>query len=774
MSIGLSHSFHVTPRDGLAGLKQNWKNDLIAAFSVALVALPLGLIISLASGAPPMAGIISASIGAIVATFIRGSHLVINGPGNTLILVVASAIVALNDTTAAGDIINFSGLKYCLAAFICAGAIQILFGLLKIGRYSDFIPNSVIYGLLAAIGVMILGKQLHTAIGVVPTTGTDEALPYLTGIKSIDYIIELPHSFIVHNPIIGSITAMSLLVMVLHPRVKSKIVHFVPASIWVILFTIPLVYAFNLFESHEIKFAGSTHIVGPQHLAKVDSDIMSNLFFPDFGKATTMKFWLIVGAIVMISTVETLSSAKAVEKLDPYRRKVNKNKDLIAVGVATIAACSVGGLPVVNVIARSSININNGAKTRWSNFFHGVILTLFVLLLTPVINLIPHAALASILIYTGYKLTSPIVFRDVARKGKEQLIIMVFTFLSTLTMGLITGLAMGIVFTMLVQIVQSRMSIVEYFTKAKKLDLEEVTEANDELYIRVKGVSSFMNLLALIKRLSKLPKRKSITIGFANAELVDHTVLEYVHEFADKYNTEGGKLSIVGLGVHSTSSSHPYALHYLRDQVEASDVKRPKRLTKRQLNLQDIANGHKWQFEPGLIWDFQHLRDFLFFEMRPIEYRSNVIKGTYAKHNVEWEVSDLAFDEGVFQAHEEYHTTVQKINLPVVLPRFSLEQEVFFDKILGYAGYENIDYKTFTDFSDKFVIKAHNRDYVSHFFTEDVVKFLEEHDIYHLECIGNSIVVFKHLRLANPVEIEQMVQFSEEFVELISTRKGKE
>lgn len=772
MSIGKSHSFHITPQDGLSGLRQNWKNDLIAAFSVALVALPLGLIISLASGAPPMAGVFSASIGAIIATFLRGSHLVINGPGNTLILVVASAIVAMNDTNAAGQVIPFSGMKYCLAAFICSGVLQVGLGLLKVGRLSDFIPNSVIYGLLAAIGILILGKQLHTAIGVIPTTGTDQALSYLTGFKSIDYLIELPHSFLVHNPIVGCITAVSLLVMVLHPRVKSKIVHFIPASIWVIAFTIPLVYIFNFFESHEIQFAGSSHLVGPEYLAKVDGNIMSNLLFPDFGKATTLQFWLIVGAILMISTVETLSSAKAVEKLDPFRRKVNKNKDLIAVGAATIVACSIGGLPVVNVIARSSININNGAKTRWSNFFHGLILMIFILVLTPVINLIPHAALASILIYTGYKLTSPIVFRDVARKGKEQLYIMLLTFISTLLMGLITGLVLGIISTVIVQVLQSKMPLSRYLKKSSRLNIQVVKESGQDLYLRVRGVSNFMNILPLITKLSNLPKRKNITIGFANVELIDHTVLEYIHEFSDKYNLEGGHMSLVGLGVHSTTSAHPFALHFLRDNEEDLHEKRPKRLTKRQLSLQSIADGHKWEFQPGLIWDFQHLRDFLFFEMRPIEYRRNVIKGSYTKFNVEWEVSDLAFDEGVFQAHEEYHTTVQKITLPVVLPRFSLEQEVFFDKVLGFAGYENIDYKTFTDFSEKFVIRAHNRDYVAHFFTPEVVEFLEEHEIYHLECIGNSMVVFKHLRLANPKEIEAMVTFSEEFVELIATRKN--
>ncbi len=774
MSLGHSHSFHVTPRDGIRGLKQNWKNDLIAGFSVALVALPLGLIIAMASGAPPISGVTTAAIGAMIATFIRGSHLVINGPGNTLILLVSSAVIALNDHAPGGQIIPLSGYRYCLAAFMCAGVIQMLLGFLRVGRYSDFIPNSVIYGLLAAIGVIILGKQLHTAIGVTPTTGTEDALPYLTGIRSIDYLIEVPHSFTIHNPLIAAITALSLLVMVIHPRVKSKFVHFVPSSIWVILFTLPLSFLFDLFTPHTVQLGSAVYEVGPQHLAKVESNIIESIIFPDFGKVGTLQFWLITGAIIVISTIETLSSAKAVEKLDPFRRTVNKNKDLIAIGLGTIGSAAVGGLPVVNVIARSSININNGAKTRWSNLFHGIILLLLIIFLAPVVNMIPMAALASILIYTGYKLTSPIVFKDVARKGKEQLYIMVLTFLATLTMGLITGLFAGIFFTALVQIVQSRMKLMHYLKKSTKLKIKEVDEGDKEIYLRIRGVSNFINLLPLIKKLRSLPKRKNVTLGFSNTDLVDHTVLEFVHDFADKYNSEGGHFSIVGLGVHHTTTTHPYALHFVREHSETTERVKPKKLTRRQTFLRDISKRHHWLFKPGLVWDFQHLRDYLFFELRPIEYRSNVIKGEYDKYKVKWEVSDLAFDEGVFQAHEEYHTTVQEIELPHVLPRFSLEKEGFFDKVKGLAGYQDIDYSSFTDFSEKFVIKAHNREYVSHFFTSEVVRFFEEHDIYHLECIGSTMVVFKYLRLATPVEIEQMVQFSEELIELIAQRKPEE
>ncbi len=368
---------NIVPKKGLKGLAENWQSDLLAAISVSLVALPLGLGIALASGVPPMAGIISAIVGGIVTTLYRGSHIGINGPTAGLIAVILASISSLDDGTG-------NALNYVLAAIVVSGGLQVLLGLFRMGRFADIFHSTVIHGVLAAIGIIIFAKQIHSALGT-----TTEA----TGI--IETIIDAFHQLPNANPFVVIISLVGLALLIFHSRINYKLFHFLPAPLWVLMLAIPFVYLFNFFEYHELSFLGTMHSVGPHLLIDIPENIMDSIAHPDFSRMDSMAFWNSVMGITLIASIESLASAKAIDKLDPYRRRTDLNKDLIGIGLSTMASGLIGGLPVITVIVRSTVNVHNHAKTKWSNFYHGALLLLFIFVLAPVIQKVPLCALAT-------------------------------------------------------------------------------------------------------------------------------------------------------------------------------------------------------------------------------------------------------------------------------------------------------------------------------------------------------------------------------------------
>lgn len=715
----------------------------------------MGLVISMASNAPAMAGIHSAIVGGLFATFIRGSNLGINGPGNTLIPIVAGGVMMFGG--------GLEGYKICLAAFFFAGLIQVVFAVLKLGRFADVIPNSVIYGLLAAIGVIIMAKQLHFLIGVEPMSGKGPEYE-ITGFRTLDFLLELPHGIGKINIPAAVIGLSSLVLLFLHPRFNNKLIHFIPAPVWVLLVSIPLAFCFDLFHKHEFQFLDYHQMIKPSELlVHVPDNYFQSFLWPDFSMLYQGKFWLFTITIVLIGTVETLSSAKAVDKLDPFRRKTNMNKDLLAMGFSTSLVSLVGGLPIVTAVARSSVNANLGAKTKLSNFLHGAILLCFVLFLTPLLNRIPEACLAAILVYTGFKLTAPNVFFETRLKGREQLLIMIITYLSTLLLGLITGLLIGIGVTLIVQWYYSELPFKLFLKSSFKLRVNEIREKN-HFFIKVRGVNNEMNILQLSKKLSTLKPGSEITIDFSNATLVGHTVLDYMNDFVQQEQDKFKAVEMVGLGLHQTTSTHPLSLHFINRHRKQKDHKR-KKLSKRQILLKELAENYGWEFMPEFSWQLEYYNDFQFFRTRSIEFKHNVVLGRYNDLKTSWEVADITFDEGAMVYHERYHTTVQIIKLPIELPEFQVEREEFFDKVLQYAKYEDIDMKYYTGYSKKFLVKAKDNAMLDKFFDQDMIDFFNEENIYHLECAGDSLAVFKYVRLATPKEVESMIEYGHRLVQ---------
>lgn len=538
------------PKTGLAGLKENWRGDLLSGFLVFLIAMPLCLGISMASGFPPSAGIITAIIGGVLVSRMSGSFVTINGPAAGLIVVVLGAVQSLGE----GD--AMAGYRYTLAAIVVASVFQILMGFLKAGRLSSFFPASVVHGMLAAIGIIIMAKQIHVVLGVAPAKGS----------SLISTIAQIPHSFINLNPEIAIIGFSGLAILIVWSMVKNPLLKMIPAPLIVVLVGMALGRYFDLDHEHVYLFLPDASFlphheetVGPKFLVAISENFMSSFYFPDFSKLGTAEFWEAVVSICLVGSLESLLSAMAVDKLDRYKRHSNLNKDLTAVGVGNLVAGLVGGLPMIAEIVRSSANVNNGAKTSWANFFHGLFLLLFVALFPRLIHSIPLAALASLLVFTGFRLASPKEFAKVMGVGKEQLFMFVVTIIGVIATDLLIGVAIGILTKLTIHISRG-VKLKNLF----KIDFDITRQNADTVLVDISGAAIFSNILALKTALDSLEPGKTIIFQLNDAYLLDHTVMEFFHDFQHNYENQGGKCEFLGLEYHEACANHPLAARKIK------------------------------------------------------------------------------------------------------------------------------------------------------------------------------------------------------------------
>jgi MFS superfamily sulfate permease-like transporter len=532
------------PQAGFAGLRQNWKSDLIAGFLVFLIALPLCLGISMASGFPPVAGIFTAIIGGLVVTFIGGSQLTIKGPAAGLIIIALGAVTELGN----GD--PMAGYKLTLAVIVIAGLLQIVFGWVKSGVLADFFPSAAVHGMLAAIGIIIIAKQLFTMIGVKPEAS-----------ETLELFLELPHAFGRINPDIAIIGGVSLLIMFLFPFFKNKYLKMVPAPLVVILLAIPLGIYFDLEHEHKYLFLdGHEYTIGPKFLVTLPESLLSAITFPDFSQAFSAISIKYIIMFALVGSLESLLSTKAIDSLDPFRRKTNMNKELMGVGIGNTLAGLIGGLPMISEIVRSSANINNGGKSAWSNFFHGVFLLVFVAFFPLLIHQIPLAALAAMLVYTGFRLASPKEFYITFKIGSEQLLIFLVTIIATLASDLLIGIGLGIM-TKFILHLNSGLPWKYIF---KPLYTVSADVEKKEFTVSVFHSAVFSNYIKLKKFLDTLPRQHAIILDFTNASLVDHTVMENLHQYQHDYRHEGGEFELVGLEHLQKNSDHHLASRKLK------------------------------------------------------------------------------------------------------------------------------------------------------------------------------------------------------------------
>ena len=734
------------PKKGIQGLVENWKNDLIAAVSVALIALPLSLGIALAAGAPAMSGIFSAIVGGIVTTFYRGGHISINGPAKGVIGVILLGIVLMDDGT--GQAFN-----YVLAAVVISGAIQMLLGILKLGRLADIFHSTVIHGILAAIGIIIIAKQIHVAMG------TNSDSPSIIQ-NLIDAVVFLPDA----NPFVLVIALAGLFLLIFHSKTNYRFFHLFPAPMWVIALSIPFVYVFNFFEQQTLPFFGKSFEVGPQLLLDIPDTIRDSIMHPNFSKINTIEFWTTVFSILIITSIESLAIAKAVDKIDPYKRKTDLNKDLTGIGISTVAAGLIGGLPIIAVIIRSTVNIHNGAKTKWSNMYQGLLLLVFIVVLSPIMRQVPLCAFAILLVYTGFKLASPAVFKQAYKQGTEQLIFFVGTMILTLYTNLLVGLLGGLSLTLITHMLLARVSVSQFFKMVYKSRTKLIQRPDGSFDLKIRGIANFLGILKIDTLVAQIPSGADVNIDLSETRLVGITYMDFLVEFLKAQRATGGNAFISGLDGHVSSSTYNRAL---KISLTGSAAK----LSHRQKRLRNLASEKEYEFKSQVDWNTTYLKKFHFFEIRPIERKYNCLKGNFESLDVSWEIADITFNEGGAFTAETFNTTMMVLQLNKKIPIFTMEKEgvleKIFDRVMTYTGYKDIDFEMYPDFSKKFLIMGNKESEIRSFFTDDVIRFFENHQIYHLESNGEALVIFNKIKLARTDETIAFIDYAKELASLL-------
>ncbi len=523
------------PADGLAGLKQNFSSDALSGFLVFLLALPLSMGIAQASDFEPIYGLITAMIGGILVSFIAGSKLTIKGPAAGLIVIVAGSVAEFGG--------GVEGWKIALGAVVVAGVCQVLFGLLKFGKLSDFFPLSAVHGMLAAIGIIIISKQVHGLLGQNPMTLEGKPM-----VEPLELIAQIPHTLSNPNVIAMIVGLVSLAIVFGWPMIKSNITKKIPAPLVVLLISIPLSFALGLQNILDDKGIPKYLV----HFSKGLVDIIGvNVSFEGFSQTGTFIKYVIMFALV--GSLEALLTVKAIDMLDPFKRKSDYNKDLIAVGLGNIVAGVLGGLPMISEVARSSANVSNGGKTRWANFFHGLFILIFLLLAVKFSDLIPKPALAAMLIGVGFKLAHPKEFIHTFKIGKEQLAIFLVTIVFTLATDLLIGIGAGILLKMIIHVANGT-PISSFFKAPTAVSFE-----GNNYLVEIDKAAVFTNFIGIKRKLEEIPTGFNITIDLQKTKLVDHSVMESLEHFKHDYEAQEGTVNIIGLENHVPLSNHKLA-----------------------------------------------------------------------------------------------------------------------------------------------------------------------------------------------------------------------
>ncbi|HSN61859.1 MAG TPA: SulP family inorganic anion transporter [Ferruginibacter sp.] len=482
------------------------KADLLSGMVVFLVALPLCLGIAIASGAPPFAGIITGVIGGLIVGYLSGSNVSVSGPAAGLIAIILVAITDL-------------GYETFLVAVLIAGAIQLTLGLIKAGTISSFFPTSVIEGMLVAIGIIIIKKEIPHAIGY-DKAHEGDWFAFEKGSET-GFFTEIINS--VNYAHMGAIiiTLVSLAILIAFNKIAFlKKIKAIPGALIVVIV--------GIIINEIFKSTGSMLAISQDHLVTLPTasslgEFIGQFTTPDFSGFTNTKVWIVGMTIAIVASIETLLCLEAGDKMDPLKRYSSANTELKAQGIGNMLSGLIGGLPMTSVIVRTSANVNAGAKTKLSAIAHGLFLLMAVVVIPGLLNRIPMACLAAILIMIGLRLASPKVFAHMWQTGKHQFIPFIATVIAVVLTDLLKGVGIGLVVSVIF-ILRGNMKLAYFFKKEKH-------HAGETIHIDLAQEVSFLNKAAIKQTLAHLPKNSKVIINAANTVYIDFDVLELIRDF---------------------------------------------------------------------------------------------------------------------------------------------------------------------------------------------------------------------------------------------------
>lgn len=635
------------PQNGIKGLKY-WRYDMLAGLQVALVSLPLSLGIAIASGAPPVTGVISAIIAGLIFPFLGGAYVTISGPAAGLAPALLAGMVMLGG----GDLA--AGYPVLLVAICLTGLLQIVLALLKAGRFALFLPVTVVEGMLAAIGIMIIVKQIPALLG-------DFVPPAKSMLVTIS---NLPGSFLRLDPAIAAIGGICLFLMFYLNRTRHAWLRRIPAPLSVAGIGIGLGYLLQL---------------GPKYLITMPHNIIEGgITLPAFDTVwNNPDLWwtilLVVITLTLIDGIESLATIAAVDKIDPYQRKSDPNVTLRAMGVSNTLSSIFGGLTIIPGGVKSRVNIDAGGRTLWANFYNAMFLIAFLFLAKNLISRIPLAAIGAILVYVGWRLCEFQVFRKTFLIGRDQIIIFIITVAAILTTDLLFGILIGVAaeIALLVYLITPSLRAVLAgrltFTQSWRLLWNNLTGLfrSPVIKVKIENHSSLphyrislrsivcFNLLPLDKLLRMIPPDAGITLAVTESgRIIDHTAMEYLHQFEEACLHANRPFKMLGLDNFYQFTPHPLSTRMhdaklVRDKAEGSA---------REQQMMALAQHYGLQFTAGPVSTL-NTHDFVYLRRGTNRQESNIMTGIY--HGCRVKLFDYSHAAAPDYYAEHRHTLIQ-------------------------------------------------------------------------------------------------------------------
>jgi MFS superfamily sulfate permease-like transporter len=487
------------------------KNDIPASIVVFFVALPLCLGIALASGAPLFSGVIAGIIGGIVVGLLSGSNVGVSGPAAGLAAIVLTAIGTL------GGYENF------LVAVVLGGVIQLVFGVLKAGIIGYYFPSSVIKGMLTGIGIIIILKQIPHFFGYDSEPEGADSFIEMSGENTFSAILNIFDNIIIGSMVIGFI-ALGILLLWSNILVKkSKFFEIIQGPLVAVV--VGIIF-FTLTQSNETLSIAGTHLVSVPVPDSLDSFI-GQFRFPNFSAITNPEVWIVGFTIALVASLETLLCVEATDKIDPNKNVTPTNRELLAQGTGNILSGLIGGLPITQVIVRSSANIQSGGKSKMSAILHGFLLLISVLVIPTLLNMIPLSVLAAVLLIVGYKLAKPSLFKEMYQSGWKQFVPFVITVLGIVFTDLLIGIALGLAVGIVIILIKS-------YQNSHFLHIEDNKEGKNKIKMTLAEEVTFFNKGAILKELDRLPENTFLELDVRKTKYLDYDIVEILEDFMFK------------------------------------------------------------------------------------------------------------------------------------------------------------------------------------------------------------------------------------------------
>ena len=738
-----------SPQNGLKGLK-HWRYDLLAGIQVALVSLPLSLGIAIASGAPPVTGLISAIIAGFIFPFLGGAYVTISGPAAGLAPALLSGMLLLGG----GDLAV--GYPLLLVAICLTGLVQIVLAFFKTGRYAIFLPVTVVEAMLAAIGLMIIIKQIPSLMGAVSPTSQ----------SMLETISKLPLALPQLEWSIFFIGGLSLFLMFYLNASRHEWMRKVPPPLFVACLGIGLGYLFSL----DTKFL----ITMPENLLE------GGITFPAFDEVLSRpELWwsilLVVITLTLIDGVESLATIKAVDKIDPFQRKSDANITLRTMGVSNSLSSIFGGLTIIPGGVKSRVNIDAGGRTLWANFYNAVFLLIFLFVAIDIIARIPLAAIAAILIYVGWKLCEYKVFTKTYAIGRDQIVIFVITVLAILSTDLLLGILIGVAAEVLMLlylltpsfrvVLNGRLSLGQSFSlvwqNLRGLFCDPVisvvqkeSEGRPHYEIALSSIVCF-NLIHLDKLLANLPLGAGVTLVVTESgRIIDHTGMEYLHQFQDECMRDKRKFELQGLENFFQFTNHSLSAR-MQDVMQ---IREEAKHSEREVEMEKLAQQWGMKWEPGT-FSIHNEHDFVYLRRGSDKQETNVMSGV--SHGCEIRLADYSHTAAPDYYTKHWHTIITSRLSASTISDFVITPGYYLRRYLAdYREVESVGANKLPD-NYRFYAKKEGGD-PSAYLSSELIEFLRNHEGIYLEVQNGVMLSFNRNRdLLSTEEIASLLTLME-------------